>query len=113
MFNCINGWTKELMKLQVSKRNRGPKAVNDGSGCQYRDKYGAACGVGCFIPDDIYQNGMEGLGAKDLIKDFPQVAPYLPLEVDALGKLQGKHDNCPFDKNPRQELLNWIDANVN
>lgn len=37
---------------------QGGQAMN-GSVCTYRDASGKSCAVGCLIPDDLYDEGME------------------------------------------------------
>lgn len=55
----INGWTKERVLEQVKKRNNGkPAIINDH--CRYRTPEGNCCVAGCFIPDELYDPGMEG-----------------------------------------------------
>jgi len=41
----------------------------DEDGCLYRGPNGLKCAIGCLIPDDKYDSGMEGLAAVSILVD--------------------------------------------
>ena len=68
----------------------------DGSNaCAYRGEDGMKCGVGFLIPDELYDEDMEGLNAEGLIKRWPS----LGLEDVAVlcTEIQAMHDEFDPD----------------
>jgi len=112
MYKCINGYTKETMKKQISKYNDGSRSTDeDNTSCVYLDTAGNRCTIGCFIPDN--HTGLHfGMPAKSLIKKYPDLAKFMPIELDALNTFQRVHDNLPSGKDLKTELFRWIDKNV-
>ena len=62
--------------------------------CRYRSTGGCACFIGAFIPNDLYQPDMEGCTVGGLMRNFPNVIPFLPFggETFRLQRLQVTHD---------------------
>lgn len=68
------------------------KAANDGSEfptCLYRAKDGLMCGVGCMIPDEQYDLGLEGLAVRDVQALVPSLKG---LSIGLLEDTQYVHD---------------------
>ena len=69
--------------------------------CAYRGGNGTKCAFGHLIPDALYKESMEGLGASALLCSEPgysvsnaeALKPSLEVHVDLLGSLQAAHDN--------------------
>lgn len=97
VFNTV----KAHLLAQGCKSTGKPDNVNDlSSNCRYRGDNGRKCAIGCLIPDELYQVGMEGLGVYGLVAKFPQeVAAIFGVTPDVrfLHDLQLIHDCCePF-----------------
>ena len=78
--------------------------------CAYKDGNNH-CAVGCFIP-----HGHAGMKSqKDvghLLANFPDLEKYMPLEFDAMDKLQYIHDKHKSGQDPRINLIKWVEDNV-
>ena len=79
------------------------RAYDEGA-CQYRDKQGRKCAIGCLIPDEMYLPDMEGMGVLSLLDHFSQVKdlfddtlirPYF-VGAGLLTALQTVHDGRSF-----------------
>lgn len=81
------------------------------SGCLYRSPDGRKCAVGALIPDDIYEEAMEGLSITGLVSNYERVLPSaITANHELLGMLQESHDNymeeyIPFDDTALYERL--------
>lgn len=70
----INGWTEErfLARIKENFKDGATKCIDGGTICLYRkdesclNTAAPACVVGCFIPDDVYSEEMEGVGVAGL-----------------------------------------------
>ena len=84
--------TKQEIFNTVAKHllKQGAAAV-DGAQCVYRDPSGASCAVGCLIPDEVYDEAMEGDLAADVISGYPALHHLLP-HLDLVSALQSAHD---------------------
>ncbi len=115
-FATINGWTVDRMIERVRARNDGTRAMTPGSGvCLYRvggHPGGNACALGCFIPDELYTDDLEGNGPTELVGFLPELAGLLPLGADGLELMQEAHDNHFSDEDMRDFLAGWIRDNV-
>lgn len=62
--------------------------------CVYRGEHGAACAVGCRIPDRVYTPDMEDKGVYLLVEEHGHVLPPEIAEYeDMFSDLQDAHDN--------------------
>lgn len=86
--------------------DQGGKSEHGGL-CRYRDPYGNSCAVGCLIPDEIYDPGIEGAGLRGLterrfhserqlklVKVLERSGIAEPTLRKLLERLQSVHDNC-------------------
>jgi hypothetical protein len=117
MYKTINGWTKAKMIKQIMKRNNGTRCVVGGVCLYFRDSDKNSCAVGAFIPRKAYRSAMDNSSnpytATQLLRTFPQLEKYMPLEERALMRLQYEHDTCLEHKdNLWQRLIRWIEKNV-
>src|ERR1700677_3554187 len=100
MYKLANGWTKEKVLAQVKKYNNGTRAMKPTNvgGCTYKAENGNRCAVGCFIPDNYDVTAFYFVGgARALIKNYPDLAQYMPFDKPlALVEFQRAHDDC-FD----------------
>lgn len=82
-------------KVVTHLRKQKIPARSDGN-CVYRSADGLMCAVGCLIPDNLYDPGIEGQVVAGVIADFPKVAESLGIESmndeDFLHQLQIVHD---------------------
>lgn len=109
---AINGWTSERMKQAIRSGNDGKRAMDDAGNCSYLDERGNKCAVGCFIPEGHAGQLLLG-GAEPLLRSFPDLEGFMPLELAGLKCMQGIHDGCwPGDSDVRDLLDAWIDGNV-
>src|SRR5687768_12272381 len=77
---------------------QGAPAVDEFHNCVYRAPDGKKCAVGCLIPDELYQRGMDhnrdGGGSycvHGLAEDF-EVPGYFRVNLELLQRLQSAHD---------------------
>ena len=65
--------------------------------CAYHGEGGTKCAVGILIPDDMYNDLMEGCDVLDLVRKFPQACSVggIDQHVDLLLDLQKLHDAAP------------------
>lgn len=130
MFKAINGYTKAriLEVIQNTFQGKSMKVMSNGSpSCAYRGENGSKCAVGLFIPDEVYRDAMDELDPKwngtdveTSLQRFPELGQHMPLEVEALQKLQSIHDGEKLqyetDLRPtetiKNELLQWVETNV-
>jgi len=86
----INGFTRESVMRQIRDRNLGYPAYNySGEQCMYRANDGNQCLVGCFIPDNLYEEEFEGLFAAVIFDKMPEK---MPIVRPMLIKFQDFHD---------------------
>lgn len=109
-YKTINGWTKELIINAIKLGNNGTSFSVSGM-CVYRNKDNNKCGVGVFIPDDLYHKRCEFIGVDSLLTTYPGLNDFMPLNLDGLRLLQSKHDNFSTN-NVHEVLTNWINENV-
>lgn len=116
-YKTTNGWTKETMKNQVRLKNNGTKA-SSGNGdlqiSQYRTPDGNACGIGCFIDDNVAEV-LQPRSIHKILADTPSIFKFMPLEDNfGLHKFQRVHDSAMLSdgEDMRDRLCNWIDDNV-
>jgi hypothetical protein len=74
--------------------------------CQYRSPDGLKCAVGCLIPDEYYDVGMEGNGVYSILSRYPLLKKLLDVknvmdddnqsDDSLLSKLQNTHDNKEY-----------------
>jgi hypothetical protein len=82
----------------ITKGN--PPAVSDeGFGsvklCRYRTKDGRRCAIGCLIPDELYEEGLEGCPARFIPHASPALEElFAGVSTELLTRLQVKHDTC-------------------
>lgn len=66
--------------IKQGRRSLAP----DGVGCMYRGEGGMKCAIGAIIPDHLYSEKMENRPFAALLRDFPELKPYLyPLTATA------------------------------
>lgn len=75
---------------QIKKYNHGYPARKMSS-CYYRASDGNRCLVGCFIPDDKYNESMEDNSADDIISEY-ELDSIMPLGASDMEDLQVFHD---------------------
>lgn len=86
----INGWTRESVMKQIRANNLGYPAYNEEQDqCKYRAHDGNQCLVGCFIPDNLYEQEFEGEPAKAI---YDKMSEVMPMVRPSLQKLQEFHD---------------------
>ncbi len=94
--------------------------------CSYRGNNGLKCALGIFIPDEIYNNNMEGdiSSLKDFLLKikkrkyrgysktkrilFDKLLDLLETNYDILQDLQYTHDNCTLDDEEKYFLLDSL-----
>lgn len=64
----------------------------EGNGCLYRGPNGTKCAFGFHIPDDVYDERMEGNPASLLLDKYPELSEFKPFE-GLIEELQGVHDD--------------------
>jgi hypothetical protein len=90
----INGFTRESVMAQIKAKNMGyPSYDEDRSQCMYRNFDGNQCLVGCFIPDNLYEEDFEGDHAEVIFEKMPDI---MPIVKPMLRKLQNFHDGHTY-----------------
>jgi hypothetical protein len=92
----INGYNRENTMKQIKAMNLGYQSSRY-SECMYRSDDGNACLVGCFIPDNIYNENMESVAASNVIEDY-NLEQFMPLDKYDMDKLQSFHDDRLHNK---------------
>jgi hypothetical protein len=93
----LNGYNRQKVMEQIKKNNQGYQAYSGGS-CFYRtheEDYNC-CLVGCFIPDDRYDECMEDRDAEDVINSF-NLHDVMPMDIKSMIGLQTFHDEILDD----------------
>ena len=69
--------------------------MEGGESCAYRGDNGAKCAVGVLIPDEVYNDVMEGDSVDGLIENFPRECMITGIKKhkDILNSLQNMHDS--------------------
>lgn len=78
-------------KVVTALRKQGAKSQSHGC-CAYRGRWGRKCAVGHLIPDELYDENMEGKLWVDLSEWFPAV-DNLQLNRNLVQELQLIHDD--------------------
>ena len=85
-----NGFTRKKVMEQIKKYNHGYPARKMSS-CYYRASDGNRCLVGCFIPDDKYDESMEDKRADVIISEYG-LNSVMPFDASDMECLQSFHD---------------------
>lgn len=110
------GHTIESIMETVRAKNNGTKSQIYCSGfrtklCAYRGENNNACLIGCFIPDNEYNDNLE-MVIDQLLKMHPKLNQYMPFEfTDDLYKFQKFHDKYTGD-NLHADLEKFLVENV-
>lgn len=74
---------------------QGMRSIEHGR-CQYRDRAGRKCAIGCLIPDDLYDPRMDSVAgnyASRLLSEFPRIGElFAGIRPNFLDCLQQAHD---------------------
>jgi hypothetical protein len=82
----------------------GPSTIR--GACMYRGQNGRMCAVGFMIPDDVYEEDMEGTNALSLIAHTPKLEHLQP-HMTLLRRMQGIHDDFAM-MSPETSWPEWI-----
>jgi hypothetical protein len=107
-----NGWTKRRVMSAIKRLNDGI-CLNKSSSCSYRNDDGNRCFIGVFIPDSLYDKGMEGLAAYSLFR-IKNIAKSMPFNQEDATYFQSIHDCASTDGDISKEKLHkmakeWLD----
>ena len=103
----INGFTRESVMKQIRARNLGYPAYNSvGDQCMYRAHDGNQCLVGCFIPDNLYEQEFEGEPAKAI---YDKMSEKMPIVRPMLQELQTFHDAYISENNSAEIFFEDIE----
>jgi hypothetical protein len=116
MYQPINGFTKQTIKHKIQTEFTD-KSLNDIGGCVYRGMDGRKCIVGCFIPDEMYEPEMDknaDTSVTGILKNYPDLKSFMPLELEALKDLQHEHDEGDYEESVtlKEHLLDWVEKYV-
>lgn len=94
--------TLKIKRLMLAQNEKSTGyVVGMGNIPRYRGDDGNACGIGCVIPDDIYNPLMEGLELKELFEKFPKVAEHFRnVDILMLYRAQHMHDDLDVGEWP-------------
>jgi hypothetical protein len=82
----------------------GPSTIR--GACMYRGLNGRMCAVGFMIPDDVYEEDMEGMNALTLIAHNPKLSHLTP-HMMLLRNMQKIHDDFAM-MSPETSWPEWI-----
>lgn len=90
VFDYVIGHLVSQGRQSIDKKAKGGWVP-----CAYRGENGAKCAVGALIPDEIYDDGMEGSPVDMLIEQFPRecVITGIIKHANLLIDLQKLHDD--------------------
>lgn len=101
-------------KVSAHLLEQNERSEVQGTGCAYRGPNGLMCAVGCLIPDERYDESLEGFEVHTMpvlravfgTSDVPYDT------VCMLGRLQKIHDNCPSHEWPDEltELRDYLQS---
>jgi len=92
----INGFTRESVMKQIKAKNLGyPSYCATEDQCMYRAPDGNQCLVGCFIPDNLYEEDFESEGSNVIFEKMPDK---MPMIKEALWAFQSFHDRYAHEK---------------
>lgn len=112
-----NGWTKATVLAQIKRYNNGTVcSVKEGpvdslsNPCQYKNKEGNRCFIGCFIPDN-HPALRQTDGVRYILCEYPDLVEVMPFnDVYNLTKFQKVHDLATSEL--YSVAAKWLDANV-
>jgi len=79
-YKLNKGWTKEKVMKAITTGNFGIKSVKSDGICRYKNHDGNKCFVGCFIPNEIYSESMEGMPVNQLLLEYSSIKSHLPFK---------------------------------
>lgn len=110
MKTYINGWTRETVEAHVRATFKGKAVAKEeyGDSCKYRtedEETGTVlkCIAGCFIPDNLYSESLEGLsavvfsptepmGRNGTTEQTKKISEFMPFEAHLMVEWQKIHD---------------------
>ena len=94
----INGFTRESVMAQIKARNLGfPSQDHAENQCMYRNFDGNQCLVGCFIPDNLYEEDFEGEGSDVIFEKMPDKMPMVKPMLWAFQSFHDRHAHKKFE----------------
>lgn len=79
------------------------------SRCQYRTTEGLMCAAGCLIPDDKYDEEMEGSTANSIYFDYPGLFP-ADITMREISAWQSYHDCTAHIGGQMYSYQRWLDG---
>ena len=106
----INGFTRESVMKQIRSRNLGfPSYDENGQQCMYRAHNGNQCLVGCFIPDNLYEEDFEGESSHIIYDKMPDK---MPIVRPMLRRLQEYHDEYIYEYRKNDNFLREVELEL-
>ena len=98
MFDAIIASEQEVFDYVIghlSSQGKQSIRMEEFEFCAYRGANGAKCAVGVLIPDEFYNDGMEGDCVDGLIENFPRECLITGIikHKNILNSLQNMHDS--------------------
>ena len=97
MFDANAATAQEVFDYVIGHlvRQGGRSVSASGTDCRYRGSDGSKCAVGVLIPDEVYNDVMEGDSVGGLIENFPRecLITGIKKHKDILNGLQNMHDS--------------------
>lgn len=81
----------------LTQNEKSTKVISGIEICAYRGNNGLMCAVGCLIPDEIYNEDIEGLRAVNVIEKYMCNYPTYLFYSRFLEELQYVHDSMSVD----------------
>ena len=112
MYKYINGYNYDKTMAKIKEFNNNTRALSvDGMACSYLNSEGNRCAIGCFLPDKSLSLKYNG-NVENLLKLFPDIMSYMPLQIEGLIGLQRVHDHGMIIRDIYTDISLWLKENV-
>lgn len=78
--------------IMAHLRDQNAKAQDEHGQCVYKyaDIHHLSCAIGCLIPDELYDEHMEGNGVRTILGIYPKLGSYLEIGTFTYGQVNEK-----------------------
>lgn len=84
-----------------------PSSSNGQPACMYRGDAGMSCAIGCLIPDDVYDAGMEHQSVRAIVETYEALPAFFRVNdnLELFCELQDLHDFSMFSQGGRDNKI--------
>lgn len=107
-----NGWTKARIIDALRKYVPEDGCRGEAGGCVYQ-RGESRCAAGALMTEAQLECAIEGMPIDDLVRGGAIDDASLPLPLDAMERLQARHDGSRiFSRSARARCIKWVNENV-